>query len=162
MDLIVKQPVQTKSEEVSMAPRPETPIKKIRLPKIELSEGIKQYDQKVQEHKSKVYTQNPYDYNSISLNKETDETPTQSAEQMISDQTYNTVAKFLGVDTIHDWNKYYDKVYAIVEWAKKEANINEPEQVMRWVADKVRETPNVGNKNIDNLYIFAKLFLQRK
>jgi hypothetical protein len=161
MDLIVKNQEAPVKEDVSLEAKPEYVPKKIRLPKVELSEGIKAFDQRVKERKLKVYTENPFSYNSISLNKEKAEIPTQSAEQMISDPVYNSVAKFLGVDTIHDWNKTYDKVYAIVEWAKKEANLSEPEQIMMWIAEKVRTIPSVGNKNIDNLHIFAKLYLKK-
>ena len=130
------------------------------------SEENKEPDQKVEdvhEIKSKVYTEDPYSYNYIALKKdETKISPTQSAEQMITDPVYNMIGKFLGVDTVHDWNRYYDKVYTITEWAKVKSGLNDREDIAHWLGDQSRILPDIGTKSLDNLYLFARLYFSKK
>lgn len=121
--------------------------------KFELSKNIQKFDKK-----PKVYTSDPYSYNAISLKKKVyNVAPTATAEEMITNPTYNTIGKFLGIDTIHDWNSYYDKIYTITEWAKKKSGVNDTEKLMKWISNKSRTVPSMGGKNIDNLYLFARL-----
>jgi hypothetical protein len=66
--------------------------------------------------KPKVYTENPFSYNFVSLNKsKVDELPTPSATQIIANPLSNAVGKNLGVQNPHDWNEVYDKVHVITE-----------------------------------------------
>lgn len=162
MDLIEIPTVETPHEDVSLKDKPRKEQTQYEAVKVELPKNIQKFDKKV-----KAYTENPYDYNVVALKKHAVRPekvyilPTQTAEQMILNPTLNSIGKFLGVDTIHDWNKYYDRVYAIVEWAK--ANTGDDNQkIMRWLGRQARTLPSVGNKTIDNLYIFAKLYLTRK
>lgn len=96
-------------EELSLDENKKEAKKKvIKIKSVELSENIKKFDQK-----SRVAT-SPYDYNVVVVTKKPDYTPT--ADEMITDPVYNTIGKFLGVDTLHDWGKYSDKVKTLVEW----------------------------------------------
>jgi hypothetical protein len=139
-------------------PIPKQEIVKQDVPKVELSENIRRFDKKV-----KVYTENPYSFNAVSLKKnQPDVPPVQSASQMISNPVYNTVGKFLGLDTTHEWNKYYDKVYTIAEWAKVKTGTDNINSVIKWINSQAKRLPNIGAKNIDNLYLFARLYFSKK
>ena len=160
MDIKVIPTVETEREDISLRslrdkPKPK-PIE-YEAEKVELSKNIQRFEKKV-----KVYTENPYSYNAVALKKEKPSVmPTASADQMITSPIYNTIGKFLGVDTVHDWNQYYDKVYTITEWAKLKSGHKDIGRLTQWISNKSRSVPSVGNKNIDNLYLFARLALQK-
>jgi hypothetical protein len=161
MDLIVKTEEKLPAEEVSLEPEIKDPPKEFKVPKARLAENIRKYDEKIK--KNKVYTQNPYDYNSISLQEnKVDDPPTKQASEMLTDKTYNTIGKLFGIDTVHDWNKYYDKIYKITEWAKDVTGTVDTESLVSWIADKTKTLPNLGAKNIDNLFIFAGIYFNKK
>lgn len=119
--------------------------------KVVLSDNIQKFDKK-----PRVFTQNPYDYNSVSLHKNKD-TYTPSAEQMIADPTYNLAGKALGVDTVHDWNRDYDKVAKIVDWAREQTGLTDSEKLSSWIYAQLRNAPAMGGKRIDDLYIYSRL-----
>jgi hypothetical protein len=137
-------------EEVSLKPKPETPQVEYKVPEVKLSENIRKFDRK-----PRVYTQNPFSYNAVSLKKDTTYTPT--AGEMIVNPLYNQTGRVLGIDTIHDWNRYYDKVQKIVEWAKTETGYTETDRLVRWIYDQSQKTDSLGAKRIDDLYIYSKL-----
>lgn len=160
-DLIIVPSEEVEQKKVDITGHLEAKPKKYEVKENEISQNIQKFDRKVK--KLKVFTENPYSYNSVSLKREkAPVAPNQSASTLITDPVYNTIGKFLGVDTIHDWNRDYDKVYAIVEWAKAKSGEKNLGQLMRWIGSQARRVPNVGNKNIDNLYIFARLYLSKK
>lgn len=136
----------------SLRDKPKERKPAIKAEKLELSNNIRKFDKK-----PKVYTQNPYSYNYVSLNKKPDVRPTATAQEMITNPTYNTIGKFLGIDTVHDWNRYYDKVFTISQWAEKKAGTKNLGQLMKWLSNKSRTSPSIGGKNIDNLYLIARL-----
>jgi len=141
-------------EKLSLKSEQKKEQKEYEAVKVDLPESIKEFDKKV-----KVYTKNPYDYNEISLKKEKVPVPlNKTASELIVDPVYNTIGKFLGVDTAHDWSKYYDKVYTIVEWAKLK-NGDNVKEIMKWLDNKAKTLPSVGSKTLDNLYIFARMKL---
>lgn len=153
VDLIVKpeaKPIRDVINPELLKDRPKEQVNH-QAPKVNLSDNIQKFDKK-----PRVYTENPFSYNSISLNKNR-ENPTPTASQMIVDPIYNQAAKALGVDTVHDWNRYYDKVAAIVEWAKKETGYKDPEKLASWIYSEVKKTPAMGTKKIDDLYIYSRL-----
>ena len=160
-DLIVIKPEEYKKESVSVKGHLEAKPEQYEAEQKEVSENIQKFDKKVK--KSKVYTENPFSYNAVSLKK--DRLPvllTQSAQNLVIDPIYNTIGKFLGVDTIHEWGKQYEKVYTITEWAKRESQEKNVSRLMEWIARKSRSLPNLGARNIDNLYIFARLEINKK
>lgn len=162
-DLIIVPEEKSTKKDVSLKPEPKAPPKEFKVPKVKLAEGIKAYDKKVKEIKNKVYTENPYDYNSVSLKpKEGNIQIDKSAEEMLVDPTYNTIGKLFGIDTIHDWGKYYEKIYNITEWAKDETQTDDVGSLVEWIANKTKELPNLGAKNIDNLFIFAGIHFNKK
>lgn len=120
--------------------------------KKELSKNIQKFDSK-----PRVYTENPFSHKAVSMRKKVELTPSMSANELISNPLYNTMGKFLGVDTIHDWNRYYDKVYAVTEWAKSKTNSNELPVIIKWITERVKKTPNMGSKEIDSLYLQARI-----
>lgn len=157
MDLIVRSTEETVQEKVSLKPKPQAIQVKHEAARVELSENIRKFDKKV-----KVHTQNPYAFNTVAKKIERPVTNTsQTATQMITNPTYNSIGKFLGVDTVHDWGRYYDKVYTITEWAKQKVGDNQL-KIAKWLTEKLNHTPSMGAKRIDDLYIAAKLDLERK
>lgn len=138
----------------SLRDKPKEKPVEYKVEKKELSKNIQKFDKK-----PRVYTENPYSYNAVSLKKRPDVTPTQSAEELLTDPTYNTMGKVLGVDTVHDWNRYYNKIYAITEWAKLKSGETEVGKIIKWVTDQSRRIPNMGAKEIDSLYLHARLYL---
>lgn len=158
MDLKVIQPTKSTVHEVDMKLLKDKPYeaKQIKIPKVELSENIQAFDKK-----PRVYTKNPFDFNSVSLKKREENIVSRSAEAMITDPLYNTAGKVLGVDTIHDWNRYYDKVNAIVDWAKKETNL-EGEQLIQWIYEQSQKANRLGSNKIDDVYIYAKFYRPSK
>lgn len=155
MEITEKPIVESVAEEVSLAPKEQSKVKNIKAPKVELSENIRRFDEKV-----KIYKENPYSFNQVALKKDkVSVLPVKTADQMITEPTYNAVGKLLGVDTVHDWNKYYDKVYTIVEWAKKHG-VTELDSIVKWLGDKSREVPSLGSKRIDDLYFVAYMAIK--
>lgn len=151
-------------EEVSLEAKEEAKPKNYVVKKKDVSENIKAFDKKV-----KVFTKDPYDYNSISLKKEPVQR-TLTAPEMIANPVYNHMAKFLGVDTKHDWESVYDKVYVITEWAKQESGIADPQELSEWVSKANRYVPTllVGStdaisiaKRVDEFYLYAKSKLKK-
>lgn len=115
----------------------------------ELSKNIQKFDKK-----PRVFKENPYSWNAVSLNKSQNYTP--SASEMVANPLYNAVGKALGLDTAKEWNQYYDKVFSISEWAKKKAG-GDIQKVVRLIADKSRLVPTMGARRIDDLYIYISL-----
>lgn len=120
-------------------------VKKYNVERKEISKNIQQFDRK-------VHTKNPYDYNTISLNRQQPITPT--ANQMISDPLYNSVGKLLGLDTTKEWNQYYDKVYTISEYAKKKAKKG---KILDYIRNLSTTVPSMGSRRIDDIYIHINL-----
>jgi hypothetical protein len=140
--------VSSKPTEVVFEDKAVTPQKVVVAEKKELSENIKAFDERVR----KVYTENPYDYNTISLKKEQKILP--SAQQMVTDPTYNTVGKMLGLDTAKEWNLYYDKIFHITEWALTKTD---KEHLFEYIAEVSRTVPSMGSRRIDDIFIHAKI-----
>jgi hypothetical protein len=123
--------------------------------KIELSKNILKFDKK-----PRVYTQNPYSFNAVSLRKkEVKLMP--SAEQMLTDSTYNAVGRFLGVDTHREWNKNSDRVYEIVEWAKKKSGESDTMKIVRFINRYRNLVPSLAERHLDNLYLYAHQQLKK-
>lgn len=139
----------------SLRDKPKEIKPEIKAEKRELSEAIKQFDSKPRN----VAT--PFDYNAISLDRKVDYTPT--ADEMITNPVYNTVGKFLGVDTIHDWSKYSDKVKTLVDWAEVKTGKKDMNSVMDFLNGALNAAPSFGmnNKRIDQLYLYAKINMNK-
>lgn len=117
--------------------------------KKELSKNIQKFDKR-----PKVYTEDPYSYNYVSLRRTQKITP--SAEQMATNTLYNSVGKLLGLDTTKEWNQYYDKVYTIAEWARKNVG-DDVLKVLKFITRKSNSVPSMGARRIDDLYIHVGL-----
>lgn len=137
-------------EELSLKSKLPAPPKEYKIPEVKLSDNIRKFDKR-----PKVYTQNPYSYNAVSLKKDSEYTPT--ASEMIVNPLYNQAGKALGVDTIHDWNRYYDKVQKIVDWAKEESGFTDSEKLVSWIYRQSQKVHSLGARRIDDLFIFSKL-----
>jgi hypothetical protein len=158
-DLIIVPHEEVLQEKVSLKSPPPAKQVQYEAEKKELSDNIKKFDRKP---RVKVYTENPFSFNAVSLKKDKPPiSPNQTANQMITDPTYNTIGKFLGIDTVHDWGKYYDKVYVVTEWAKQKVG-DDRVKIMNWLTQKIRQVPSMGSKKIDDLHIAAKLEMERK
>lgn len=150
---------ETPHEEVSLK-TPKKVVKKVNyeIQEVKLSKNIQAFDKR-----PRVYTENPYSFNAVSLKKfsKNQVKLTPSAEQMIVNPTYHEVGKFLGVDTRHDWNQLHDRVLEIVEWAKKKSGLKEPAQLVRFINGYKNRIPTLADKHIDNLYLYAHQQLKK-
>ncbi len=153
-DIEIKKPVDIRKRLVSMEPKIVTPKPDVLFDPVELSDNIKHFDNKVLKQKRV----DPFAHNSI-LEKQKEENvviiPT--ADQMVTNNTYNLVGKVLGIDTKKEWNLYYDKVYQIVEWVKSKLNTDKMESIIKYINEKSRTVPSMGSRRIDDLFIFSKL-----
>lgn len=142
-------------EVLDLKPESSEKPKDFKAPKVELSENITRFDDRVK----KVHTKNPYDYNTVSLNKDQRAVTTPTASAMITNPEYNTVGKFLGVDTLHEWNKDYDKVYEIVKWAKAKSGAEDTTQLVQWLNGALQFVPSLStnHKKIDQLFLYSKM-----
>lgn len=109
-----------------------------------------------------VYTEDPFSYNFIALKKsQVDELPTPSANEVITNPLYHAVGRSLGIDRPKDWNKLYDKVFIISEWAKERSGLSDPAEILKWIGDKERSIPSLGAKKINDLYTHIRLGLAK-
>lgn len=158
MDVIDIKPEKVQRKDISLETLKDKPkpIVTYEATKNEVSKNIQEFDKKVQKH-----TASPYDYNSISLAKKAEYTPT--ADEMIMNPTYNYVGKFLGVDTVHEWGKQHDKVRTLVDWAEQKTGSKDLNSVMNFLNRALNAAPSFGmnHKRIDQLYMYAKLNMTR-
>lgn len=166
MDLKVIPTVEVEREDISLRSLRDKPKEKpiqYEAEKFELSKNIQKFEKRV-----KVYTENPYSYNAVALRKDKPVYPTLSADQLIVNPLYSSIGRFLGVDMRHDWSRYSDKVHLITEWAINETGNKRVENLMAWISKKAKTLPKVREEQempenaIDNLYLFAKLALNKK
>lgn len=151
MDLDIKQTEEFIQESIpmrSIRSKKKVEERKIVVEKVELSKNIQKFD------KPRVYIKNPYDYNSVIQNRTVKITPT--ASQMISNPLYNSVGKALGLDTVKEWNQYYDKVFKIVEWANKNTK-GDSKKIIGFIVDKSAKVPSMGARRIDDIYIYSQM-----
>ena len=146
MDLIEKTIEVSKPELQSLKGKVIREAKPIKLEAVNLSNNIQKFDKKPR------LVSNPYNYNTISLKKAYEPTAT----QMISNPLYNTVGKMLGIDTVKEWNQFYDKVYKISEWARSKTK-GDLKQIIKFIDNKSRTIPTMSNRRIDDIYIHATL-----
>ena len=110
----------------------------------------------------KVYTEDPFSYNYISLNKsKVDKLPLPVLEAVKTDPVYFAVGRALGVENAHDWPKYYDKIFTIAEWAKERTQSKDPETVLKWVENASNYAPSMGSKKINDLYNHMVISMQK-
>lgn len=145
----------SEKEEVSLKSPAKKEARTYVAEKLELSDGIKKFDLKISKK-----TVSPYDYNSISLNRKPSMN-NRTATEMITDPLYNTVGKFLGVDTLHDWGKDYDKVETIVNWAKKKTGSDKISRLVDFLNGAYNFAPTFGinHRKLDQVHLIAKLQL---
>lgn len=109
-----------------------------------------------------VYTEDPFSYNYISLTKsKLDEMPTPAASDVIVNPLYNAVGKSLGITNPHQWNQVYDKVHLITEWAKERSGTADPAELLKWISDKGRTVPSMGNSKINDIYAHIRLGIKK-
>jgi hypothetical protein len=151
MELIVKEDSKSKPEHVSLKTEAAPAPKQYAAEEVKLSKNIQAFDKR-----PRVFNQNPYGYNTV-VKRTPPSTQTPTATQMIATPLYNQVGKLLGVDNVHEWSKYYDKVYEIIEWAKHKTNETDPNKISSWIYKQLNVAPSMGNKKIDDVYIFSKM-----
>lgn len=105
---------------------------------------------------------NPYDYNYVAMKayrdrKDNETVLTPNAEAMLTDSTYNYLGKFLGVDNKKEWSENYDKVYEVVQWAKRETKSEDVYKLYEFLKKAINETPAMNGRRLDDLCIAAKL-----
>lgn len=149
VDIQVIDSPEVERELVSLKAKPKAEVKKIVIEQVELSKGIQKFDNL---SRKKVYTNDPYSHQSVRKSIQT-----QTASMAVMDPVYNFVGKFLGVDTKHDWDKYYDKVVAVAEWAKKKSGEKDLSKTLAWLGRKTKTIPSVGGNVLSDLYLFSKL-----
>jgi hypothetical protein len=129
--------------------KPKVEVKKYEVESKEVSKNIQKFD-------NKVYTKDPYAYNSVSL-KKTEVAITPTASQMATNPLYNAVGKILGIDLAREWNEYYDKVYEISEWARKKTKTDNIKNIVRFIVDYESRVPSFGSRRINDMSVFIGL-----
>lgn len=156
MDVIDVKQEEVKPEKLSLKDRERKAPKEVVIEKNELPESIRKFDEKLGKEKPKREWYDSVVQNNIKY------TPT--ASEMITNPTYNTVGKFLGVDTLHEWNKQYMKVHNIVQWAQKKSGANSTEKLLNFLSGAVASVPAFGmyHRKLDQLHLAAKLDTKNK
>lgn len=152
-DISVPEPLK---DMVSLEPRVKPEPKEIKVEKTKLSDNIQNFDKKIT--KAKVVS--PYDYNVVAFApKKSTDSSSMTASQLLMSPIHNTVGKFLGIDTRHEWNRDYDKVSKIVEWAKTKSGKEDTNEVLGWLSGAAMTVPSLGatQRKIDQLYLYARL-----
>lgn len=109
-----------------------------------------------------VYTEDPFSYNFVSLKKsQIDELPLPAASDVMINPLYHAVGKNLGIEKPHEWNKLYDKVFMISEWAKERSGLEDPQEILKWINDKAKTVPSMGGKLINDLYTHIRLGIKK-
>ena len=116
---------------------------------IKLSKNIRKFD------KPRVIIDNPFNHNTISLKKR-EIGLTQSASDLVANPEYSGVGRILGIDMAHDWGHYYDKVFKIVEIARKKTGFK-GDKLIKWIYRQANSAPQVSNKKIEDLYIYLNI-----
>lgn len=102
---------------------------------------------------------NPFSWNSViaaRMEKKVKLMP--SAEVLLTNPTANFLGKYLGLDNAREWNQNYDKIFHILEWAKKKANgSDDPKKLIRIINEKLESCPTMSLRRIDDLLINIKL-----
>lgn len=120
-----------------------------------------QNDEPVKEETEKtntVYTENPFSFNYVSLKKsQVKDLQVPSPTQTLVTPIYNTVGKAFGIDVKHDWDKYYDKVFLITEWAKERTQSEDINVILKYINDVSRQIHSLSNKRINDLFMHIRL-----
>jgi hypothetical protein len=104
----------------------------------------------------------PFSYNFISMgHSKVDEIPTPAASDVIIDPFCHAVGVSLGMDRPKDWNKAYDKIHLITEWAKERSGLKDPIEIVKYIGNVVNSIPTLGAKKIDDLYIHIKMGIKK-
>ena len=110
----------------------------------------------------KVYTEDPFSYNYVALVKsKVDELPIPTASVVMTDPLYYRVGKYLGIEDPHDWNKFYDKVYVISEWAKERMGTDDPQAILDWIKKASNFCPSMGSRKINDLYSHMRISIEK-
>lgn len=144
-------------ELVSLKAKPQAAPKEIKLERVELSQNIQKFDDIAKKARRSM---GPYDYNSVALGpKKPSGSSSMTATQLITSPVHNTVGKALGVDTRHEWNRDYDKVATIVDWAKEKSGKEDVEELVKWLTRASMSIPSISSsqRRIDQLYLYAKM-----
>lgn len=134
---------------VSLKAKPKAEVKKITLETVELSKGIQKFDNL---SRKKVYSENPYSHQAVRRSIQT-----QTASTAVTNPIYNYIGKYLGIDTRHDWDRYYDKIVSIADWAKRKSGESDLPKVISWLGKRSKSIPSVGGNTLTDLYLFSKL-----
>ena len=101
----------------------------------------------------KVFTENPFAFNFVAQQQsKVNDLPLPGRDDVVANSEYNSVGKAMGLKTPEDWNKNYDKVYLITEWAKERSGIKDPLLLIEWIEDMKKYAIPLGSKKIDRLY----------
>ena len=115
----------------------------------EVSSNIQRFDKRARI--------NPFAFNSVSLKKQDKEIKlTQSASDLITIPEYSNAGRILGIDMARDWNEYYDKIFKIVEHAKRKTGLT-GQKLTSWIYAQANKAPSMSNKKIEDLYIYLHI-----
>ena len=147
-----EQPIQ---ERVSLAPPTQKKRQEYVAERADLADSIKKFDEKASKYKH----QGPYDYNVVSLRDKNELPTSMTPYEMLTNPLYNTVGKFLGVDTLHEWGKQYNKLDKILSWAVKKTGTKNVNRIIDFLNGASNFAPTFGadHQRIDQVHLMAKL-----
>jgi len=100
-----------------------------------------------------VYTEDPFSYNYVALNKsKVDEVPVPGVSDVITDPVSHAIGRELGIEKPNDWNKAYEKIFVITQWAKERSGLTDPQEIIKWIQEKSEKMAELGAKKINSLY----------
>jgi len=109
-----------------------------------------------------VHIEDPFSYNYIALKKtQVDEKQLPGVNDVIVDPLSNAIGHELGIDNPHKWNKLYQKVFVITEWAKERSGLTDPGEIIKWINEKSQGMATLGAKKINSLYANIMLGIRR-
>lgn len=112
--------------------------------------------------KPTVYTEDPFSYNYVALKKsEVDEKPLPGVNDVIVDPVSNAIGHELGINNPHKWNKLYQKVFVITEWAKERSGLKDPIEIIKWIKEKTNGMATLGASKINSLYANIMLGIRK-
>lgn len=104
----------------------------------------------------------PFSYNFISMgHSNVDNIPTPAASDVIIDPHCHAVGVSLGLDRPKDWNKNYDKVHLITEWAKERSGLKDPMEIVKYIGEVINKVPSLGANRMNDLYIHIKMGIKK-
>lgn len=101
----------------------------------------------------KVYTENPFSYNYVAKQQsKVNDLSVPGRDDVVANSDYSLVGKMMGLKTAEDWNKNYDKIFTIAEWAKERSGLKDPNEIVQWIQNMKKYNIPLGSTKMEIIY----------